>query len=124
MRNVTGILLLALVAGVSSLDARKPQRETDVDVSVVFSSRDVRAIHDYYRDDRRSLPPGLQKKLARGGTLPPGWQKKIAPLPRELEGRMAPLRCEYCRRGVIEGHVVIYNRRTMAVLDVMSILGR
>jgi len=123
MKNLTGILVLAVVA-LPLLDAKKPQRETDVDVSVVFSSRDVRAIHDYYGDDTRSLPPGLQKKLARGGTLPPGWQKKIAPLPRELEGRLAPLRCEDCRRGVIEGRVVIYNRRTTAILDVMSILGR
>ena len=24
-----------------------------------------------------SLPPGLQKKVARGGKLPPGWQKKL-----------------------------------------------
>ncbi len=124
MKNVTGILLLALVAAMPSLEARKPQRETDVDVSVIFSSRDVRAIHDHYGNDTRSLPPGLQKKVARGGTLPPGWQKKIAPLPRELEGRLAPLRCQDCRRGVIEGRVVIYNRRTMAIFDVMSILGR
>ncbi len=27
---------------------------------------------------RKSLPPGLAKKLARGGTLPPGWQMKVA----------------------------------------------
>ena len=27
---------------------------------------------------QKSLPPGLQKKLARGGELPPGWQKKVA----------------------------------------------
>ena len=26
---------------------------------------------------KKSLPPGLQKKVARGGSLPPGWQKKI-----------------------------------------------
>ncbi|MCP8688653.1 hypothetical protein [Marinobacterium sedimentorum] len=26
----------------------------------------------------KSLPPGLQKKLDRGGELPPGWQKKVA----------------------------------------------
>jgi len=26
----------------------------------------------------KSLPPGLAKKLERGGTLPPGWQKKVA----------------------------------------------
>jgi hypothetical protein len=25
-----------------------------------------------------SLPPGLQKKVARGKPLPPGWQKKLA----------------------------------------------
>ena len=27
---------------------------------------------------KRISPPGLQKKLARGGELPPGWQKKVA----------------------------------------------
>jgi len=27
---------------------------------------------------QKPLPPGLQKKLARGGQLPPGWQKKVA----------------------------------------------
>lgn len=26
----------------------------------------------------KPLPPGLQKKLERGGELPPGWQKKLA----------------------------------------------
>ncbi|WP_432473230.1 hypothetical protein [Amphritea sp. HPY] len=30
------------------------------------------------KDKSRSLPRGLQKKLARGGELPPGWQKKVA----------------------------------------------
>lgn len=25
----------------------------------------------------KSLPPGLEKKVARGGELPPGWQKKL-----------------------------------------------
>lgn len=26
--------------------------------------------------EKGSLPPGLQKKVAKGGQLPPGWQKK------------------------------------------------
>ena len=26
----------------------------------------------------KGLPPGLQKKVARGDELPPGWQKKLA----------------------------------------------
>lgn len=25
----------------------------------------------------KGLPPGLQKKVNKGGTLPPGWQKKL-----------------------------------------------
>lgn len=33
---------------------------------------------DHHQDGKqRPLPPGLQKKVARGGELPPGWQKKL-----------------------------------------------
>ncbi|WP_415226042.1 hypothetical protein [Psychromonas sp.] len=28
-------------------------------------------------DKEKTVPPGLQKKVARGGQLPPGWQKKL-----------------------------------------------
>ncbi|AZZ94980.1 hypothetical protein EUZ85_00515 [Hahella sp. KA22] len=32
----------------------------------------------YAKDDKKhDLPPGLQKKVDRGGQLPPGWQKKL-----------------------------------------------
>jgi len=96
-----------------------------VNVSLVFSHGDVRVIDDYYRaHPPPSLPPGLQKKLARTGTLPPGWQKKISPFPVELEQRLAPLGCDECGRGVIEGQALIYNRRTSVVLDIFAILGR
>ncbi len=48
MKNVTGILLLALVAELPSLEARKPQGETDADVSIGFlngrRSRDPRLL--------------------------------------------------------------------------------
>ncbi len=54
---------------------------------------------------KKSLPPGLAKKLARGGTLPPGWQKKVArgevmdyevynnaiPLPEELLRKLSTI---------------------------------
>ncbi len=30
------------------------------------------------KDKKKALPPGLQKKVARGGQLPPGWQKNVA----------------------------------------------
>jgi hypothetical protein len=43
---------------------------------------------------KKKLPPGLQKKLERGGELPPGWQKKLARgevLDGELYAASAPL---------------------------------
>ncbi len=54
---------------------------------------------------KKSLPPGLAKKLARGGTLPPGWQMKVArgevmdyevynnasPLPEELLRKLSTI---------------------------------
>ncbi|MFY8275183.1 hypothetical protein AAEU32_13740 [Pseudoalteromonas sp. SSDWG2] len=30
-----------------------------------------------HKEKHKSLPPGLQKKVANGGELPPGWQKKL-----------------------------------------------
>lgn len=29
------------------------------------------------QDKEKGLPPGLQKKVAKGKALPPGWQKKL-----------------------------------------------
>jgi hypothetical protein len=123
MKRTAAALSLALFLAIPSIEAKKPRRSSDVEVSVVFSSGDVHAIHDYYRADPRPLPPGLQKKLARGGTLPPGWRKKLAPFPPDLDRRLGPVRCEDCRRGIVEGHAVIYNHRTMAIIDVVAILG-
>ena len=87
------------------------------DVQVVFTSADVTIIRNHYAPRYRSLPPGLQKKIARGGQLPPGWQKRFEPFPPSVENRLAPLPHEY-RRGVIDGHAVIYNTRSRIVIDV------
>jgi hypothetical protein len=59
----------------------------------IFNDAERSRILEYYkhhRDDelvegtgsakkskKKKLPPGLQKKLARGGELPPGWQTKV-----------------------------------------------
>ena len=60
--------------------------------SQLFTENEKRILSDYLQSFARAegkndtgkghkkqkpLPPGLQKKLARGGTLPPGWQKKV-----------------------------------------------
>ena len=87
-----------------------------VDVHVAFGSGDIVIVREFYAPRYRNLPPGLQKKVARGGQLPPGWQKKLEPFPVAIERRLTPLPSGY-RRGVIDGHAVIYNPRTNVIVD-------
>lgn len=91
--------------------------KADAGIHVVFGSGDVKLLRTHYAPRYRNLPPGLQKKVARGGALPPGWQKKFEPFPADVERRLSPLP-EGHRRGVIDGHAVIYNERTQVVIDV------
>ena len=82
--------------------APKPsQKEPWVTVSITTAERQV--ICDYLsaseqpsRKGKKSkgLPPGLQKKVARGGSLPPGWEKKVCKgevLPIEVYEQCQPL---------------------------------
>ncbi len=91
-------------------------RTASGDLQISFSTGDARIIREHYATRYRNLPPGLQKKLARGGSLPPGWQKKMEPFPVELDRRLARLPDGYSR-GVIDGHAVIYVPGTSIVID-------
>ncbi len=91
-------------------------RAGNVAVHVVFSSRELRVIREYYAPRYRNLPPGLQKKYARTGQLPPGWRKKMEPFPVALQRDLVVLPSGY-QRGVIDGHAVIYNSRTQVIVD-------
>lgn len=86
-------------------------------VHVWFSPGEVQVIREYYAPKYRRLPPGLQKKLRRTGQLPPGWQKKFEPFPVVLERQLVVMPSGY-RRGVIEGHAVVFNPRTQVIVDV------
>lgn len=90
--------------------------EASVGVHVVFGTGDVRVLREHYTPRYRNLPPGLQKKVARGRPLPPGWQKKFEPFPAAIERQLGPLPRGYSR-GVIDGHAVIYNSRTSLIVD-------
>lgn len=62
-------------------------------VNAVFNRDERRVLDEYLHGDdwheaddghggkhdgkKKKLPPGLKKKLERGGSLPPGWQKKV-----------------------------------------------
>ena len=86
-------------------------------VHIVFGAHDAQIIREYYAPRYRNLPPGLQKKLARTGQLPPGWQKRFEPFPVAIERQIATLPVGY-RRGVVDGHAVIFDDRTHVILDV------
>jgi hypothetical protein len=67
---------------------------------------------------RDRLPPGLEKQLVRRGTLPPGLQKRLQPCPEDLERRLPPPPPE-CAHVLIGGHIVLLNRRTSVVVDLV-----
>lgn len=92
-----------------------------VSTTVVFGTGDVRIIQQYYGAHRADLPPGLQKKLARGRPLPPGWQKKLQAFPPEVGGRLGPV-CDYCERGVYGGYGVIFDKKTAVILDIVQLV--
>jgi len=115
---VVGILLFggASITGETQRGGRGDDRKTDstsretriqADVRIVFSSEEIQIVREHYNTRFRNLPPGLQKKLARGGQLPPGWQKKVETFPPELERRLLRLPAGH-HRGVVDGHAVIY----------------
>jgi hypothetical protein len=95
-----------------------------------FDAQDREVITTYYSNRNSNLPPGLAKRggnlppglerqLERDGTLPPGLQKRLQPCPVELERQLPPVEAGYVR-GVIGAHIVIYNRSTNVIVDVMK----
>jgi hypothetical protein len=109
--------------------------QEEVDLSTYgFAPHDREIIQQYYSGRGSnlppglakrggSLPPGLEKQLERNGTLPPGLRKRMQACPVDLERRLRPLPGEY-RRGVIGAHVVIFNRNTSIIVDVLKDIAR
>ncbi|MEA3548437.1 MAG: hypothetical protein U9R66_12325 [Thermodesulfobacteriota bacterium] len=63
-----------------------------------------------------SLPPGLAKQLERNGTLPPGLAKRD--LPYDLERQLPVLDDRYARV-IVDQDVVLVNRATGVILDIL-----
>lgn len=95
-----------------------------------YSARDREAARNWYHDQRGHLPPGLAKRdelppglerqLRLRGKLPPGLQKKIQPCPEALVRRLPPPPPD-CAHVIIGGHIVLLNRRTNIVLDIIHL---
>lgn len=108
-----------------ALDANRPAH---------FLPEERRMIEDYYRQGKKgkakglppglakrggNLPPGLQKHLEKNGQLPPGLQKRLEPLPADLDRRL-PRLPDYWERVVIERDVILIDRRTNRILDIIE----
>ena len=132
MKRILLVMALALAAtvtlsanGKKDSDSKRAASKEAVAADVAFedttyvhfSLAEEQVIREYYALQVRSLPAGLQKKVERGEQLPRGWRKKIEPFPFELERRLAPMPRD-CRRGVVEGHAVIYRTGSERVVDV------
>jgi hypothetical protein len=115
-----------------------------LDIEIIAPERE--RIKEYYRlhhgdlikgkegKKKKKLPPGLEKKLSRGGELPPGWQKKVAkgeildaelyrratPLPNDLIIKLPPQ-----PKGTVlikvEGKIIRLIEATRTILDVFDI---
>ena len=126
MRTAIYAMAVVLLVGVpvSSADAHDrgyrgypvAGRAVSGEVHVVFSNADARVIRRYYEPRYRRLPPGLQKRYYRTGTLPPGWQRRFEPMPVFVERQLVVLPSGY-RRGVLDGNAVIYAPRTGVIID-------
>jgi Ni/Co efflux regulator RcnB len=88
----------------------------------------------YSTTKHQDLPPGLQKKVARGKPLPPGWQKKVEPghsldyrvyrqgksLPETLLRRLPPppVGSEVIQ---VDEKIILLNSATRTILDVFDL---
>jgi hypothetical protein len=123
------IILLIFTSALSAtyaiaLDKRHPEH---------FLPEERRIITEYYRRANTTkkglppglakrggkLPPGLQKQLERNGQLPPGLQKRLEPLPSALDSRL-PAVPEYWERVIVERDVILLDRRTNRILDIIE----
>jgi hypothetical protein len=137
MKNILFILLMNVITftfttgcATYPYSGSVEMRDENVWFKAAFNDEDRRLIHDYYRAQYKTLPPGLAKKdtlppgihkqLRRKGTLPPGLEKRR--LPVELEKRLSSLPRGYVRLKV-GGDVVLLNEITHVIIDVIYHVG-
>lgn len=160
-KTATAVAVAGLIAALGIVPSRAAERRTTTRTAPVAAparldertldtykvkTGEMTVIRDYYRAHpapapeatavkKKKLPPGLRRKVARGGALPPGWQKKVArgevmdpavyehcrPLPSELVRSLPPQ-----PRGTVmvtvEGKAVRLMEATLTILDVFDLI--
>lgn len=121
-----GVVVCAPTSGAESYGGASPLSRKSA-LGVRFSDLDRTIIRQHYLH-RSAWPPGLAKK-----EFPPGAGEKLqrrqmldwgtvrTPLPGSLELRLTPLPPGY-ERALVDTDVVILNKRTRMISDVISII--
>lgn len=112
-------------------DKEEKEREEAAKKGRAFGKEHEKTIRDWFGSNenlqglppglakRDELPPGLQKHLERNGTLPPGLQKRIQPLPESLDKKL-PKTPDDVKRVVVAGNVILLEKRTSKILDIVK----
>lgn len=130
--GAVGFLMIAgscmLTYGQGKGKGKGHHKHGDDDQGEYYRDTDRKEARGWYNAHERNLPPGLAKKdrlppglerqLVRNGTLPPGLQKRIRPCPPELV-RVLPPPPPDCAHVLVAGHIVLLNRNTNIVLDIV-----
>lgn len=138
IKRVFGILTIAavfLTGCVSLVDDMRgvvgvsgAVKGNNTHLAIYFSDDDRHHILKHYRAKKRhkktppglakknKLPPGLKKQVKRNGHLPPGLEGRG--LPERLSGQLSSLPAGYARL-VVESDIVLINKKTGIVADVM-----
>lgn len=88
----------------------------------VLTDDERRIIHDYFHDHAgafakvKPLPPGIRKKLARGGAMPPGIAKQA--LPGDLYRQLPPRDGQSYQ--IVGTDVVLVQIATQVIVDVLK----
>jgi len=119
-------------------------KEPLIGAKVVITADERQVIQNYVKSvsvparpgkKAKGLPPGLAKKVDRGGELPPGWQKKCVrgeimsedvykachPLPKEVVIKLPPPPAGTILV-TVNGKVVRLAKATLEILDVFDVL--
>lgn len=91
-------------------------------LGAVLSDDERRTIRSYFHEHPDSagkvkeLPPGIRKKLARGGTLPPGIAMQV--MPDGLHRRLPPRDGQHYE--IVGTDVVLVETATKVIVDVLK----
>ena len=127
-------------------NSKKQQQESSASVNYgdekislsasLFTRSEVGVLNTYRthsQNKHKKIPKGLQKKMAKGGSLPPGWQKKLnrgEPITRDTYRYARPLPeailVQLPKPPVgtiiveIEGEIVRLAEATLTIIDILG----